>query len=440
MVEPGDCYHRVVGKYFVQNFGCRATQADGAALESMLAAKGLAAADERAAADLVVLNTCTVTSSADDDVRQTIRRVHRENPAARILVTGCYAQRAPQELAAMPGVQWVVGNSHKTQIAGLVTLETPAAPYHGNIHVGDIFAQRDFLSAPVEDAAGDRTRPNLKIQDGCNNRCSFCIIPFVRGRSRSAPPDQVVEQVRALAEQYREVVLSGINLGRWGREPGSRMRLADLIRRLLAETGVERLRLSSVEPMDFSDDLLGQMAESPRIARHVHAPLQSGSDRVLRRMHRKYRPRHYADRVLKARAWMPDAAIGADVMVGFPGETDAEFEESRAFIESLPFTYLHVFTYSERPGTPAAASPDSVPLPVRKERNRVLRELAASKNLAFRKRMIGTTLSAVTLNEPATALSANYLRISLDRHTESNRMVAINVCGITDTGLYGVIP
>src|SRR6266536_3917699 len=246
----------IVGKFFVQNFGCRATQADGAALESMLASKGLAACGERAAADLVVLNTCTVTSSADDDVRQTIRRVHRENPAARILVTGCYAQRAPDELAAMPGVEWVVGNSHKTQIAEIVT----AAPYHGNIHIGDIFEQRDFLSAPVEDAAGDRTRPNLKIQDGCNNRCSFCIIPFVRGRSRSASAETVIEQVAALAKRYREVVLSGINLGRWGREPGSKMRLADLVRRLLAETDVERLRLSSVEPMDFSDDLLTLMA------------------------------------------------------------------------------------------------------------------------------------------------------------------------------------
>jgi threonylcarbamoyladenosine tRNA methylthiotransferase MtaB len=429
-----------VEKYFVQNFGCRATQADGAALESMLTAKGMAATAQRAAADVVILNTCTVTTSADDDVRQTIRRVHRENPGARILVTGCYAQRAPQELASMPGVEWVVGNSHKTQIADLVTLSTPGAPYHGNIHVGDIFAQHDFLSAPVEDAAGDRTRPNLKIQDGCDNRCSFCIIPFVRGRSRSAPADQVVDQIRGLAGRYREIVLSGINLGRWGREPGSRMRLADLIRRLLDETAVERLRLSSVEPMDFSDDLLGLMAESPRIARHVHAPLQSGSDRVLRRMHRKYRPRHYADRVLKARASMPDAAIGADVMVGFPGETDAEFEESRAFIESLPFTYLHVFTYSERPGTPAAEYPSSVPMPVRKERNRILRELAAAKNLAFRRRMVGRTLSAVTLNDPGAALSDNFLRISLNRECEPNRIVDVSVCGITDAGIYGVRP
>jgi threonylcarbamoyladenosine tRNA methylthiotransferase MtaB len=424
-----------VEKFFVQNFGCRAAQADGAALESLLAAKGLEFSRERATADLVVLNTCTVTSSADDDVRQTIRRVHRDNPGARILVTGCYAQRAPQELVGMPGVEWVVGNSHKTQIAELVTLGGEGAPYHGNIHVGDIFEQRDFLSAPVEDAAGDRTRPNLKVQDGCNNRCSFCIIPFVRGRSRSAPAERVVEQVRALAARYREIVLSGINLGRWGRESGGRLRLVDLVRRLLEETGVQRLRLSSVEPMDLSDDLLVLMAESPRVAKHVHAPLQSGSDRILRRMHRKYRPRHYADRVGKARALMPDAAIGADVMVGFPGETEADFEESRRFMESLPFTYLHVFTYSERPGTPAAEDPGPVPIPVRRERNRALRELAAAKNLAFRERMVGRTLSAVTLHEPGAALTENYLKVALAEARKPNEIVRLRIGGLTGAGL-----
>jgi threonylcarbamoyladenosine tRNA methylthiotransferase MtaB len=422
---------RIVDTFFVQNFGCRATQADGAALETLLSGKGLEAAAERSHADLVVLNTCTVTAAADEDVRQTLRRVHRENPCARILVTGCYAQRAPEELAGMPGVEWVVGNSHKTQIAELVG----SAPYHGNIHVGDIFAQHDFLSAPVEDAAGDRTRPNLKIQDGCNNRCSFCIIPFVRGRSRSAPAEQVIEQVRHLSARYREVVLSGINLGRWGREPGSHVRLADLIRRLLDETEVERLRLSSVEPMDFSDDLLGLMAASPRIARHVHAPLQSGSDRILRRMHRKYRPRHYADRIAKARKLMPDCAVGADVMVGFPGETEADFEESRRFIDSLPFTYLHVFTYSERPGTPAAEMPDAVPMPVRKERNRILRELAARKNLDFRRSMVGRTLSVVTLNEPGTALSGNYLKVQLANPAEPNRLISVGIGGVTENGV-----
>ena len=415
--------------FFVQNFGCRATQADGAALEALLSAKGLDATPLRAEADLVVLNTCTVTAEADSDVRQTVRRVHRENDAARILVTGCYAQRAPEELAAMPGVEWVVGNSHKTQIADLVS----SLDYHGQIHVGDIFAQHDFLSAPVNDAAGDRTRPNLKIQDGCNNRCSFCIIPYVRGRSRSAPTEQVVEQVRVLGSRYREIVPSGINLGRWGRE--HKHRLADLVRTLLRETEVERLRLSSVEPMDFSDDLLALMASSPRIAQHVHAPLQSGSDRVLRRMHRKYRPRHYADRILKARRLMPDAAIGADVMVGFPGETDEEFEQSRQFIESLPFTYLHVFTYSARPGTPAADAPDQVPIPVRKERNRILRQLAAAKNLEFRRAMLGKKLSVVTLDPPGSGLSSNYLTVELAGAQPPNRLIEVEIGSMTESGL-----
>ncbi len=423
-------------RFWIKNFGCRASQADGAAIEAGLTAKGLAAVREPGEADLVVLNTCTVTATADDEVRQTVRRIHRDHPGARILVTGCYAQRAPEEIAAMAGVTLVVGNSHKTRIPEFVS-----EPYHSQIEVGDIFAQQDFLAAPVEDALGDRTRPNLKIQDGCNNRCSFCIIPFVRGRSRSAPVEQVLAQVRGLAAKYREVVLSGINLGRWGRDLEGRSRLVDLIRRLLNETPVERLRLSSVEPMDFSDDLLGLMAESPRIAKHVHAPLQSGSDRVLCRMHRKYRPRHYADRIVRARALMPDCAVGADVMTGFPGETDEEFEESRAFIESLPFTYLHVFTYSERPGTPAAEL-EQVPMQVRKQRTHVLRDLAAKKNLEFRRSMIGRTLSVVTLEHNQAALSNNYLKVTLATPREANRIVDVRIGGLTGDGLVelGVLP
>ena len=419
-------------RFHVHNFGCRASQADGAALEAALADRGLRAVPSAAEAELVVLNSCTVTAFADDDVRKEVRRVHRENPDARILVTGCYAQRAPEELAVLPGVAWVVGNSHKIQIPDIVGASREA-PYHGEIRVGDIFAQTDFLSAPVEDASGDRTRPNLKIQDGCNNRCSFCIIPFVRGRSRSAPLATVLAQVRNLAERYREVVLSGINLGRWGRESGGSMRLADLIRTLLAETAIERLRLSSVEPMDWPDDLLALVASSARIAKHIHAPLQSGSDSVLRRMHRKYRPCHYEDRIRKARAWMPDAAIGADVMVGFPGETEQEFEESRQFIENLPFTYLHVFTYSERPGTPAAERADQVPMEVRKDRNRILRELGARKNLEFRQSMLGRTLSAVTLAEGA--LSDNFLKVELAAPRAANQMMDVKIGSLSANGV-----
>jgi threonylcarbamoyladenosine tRNA methylthiotransferase MtaB len=431
-----------VDRFFVKNFGCRASQADGAAIEAGLAAKGFSPSATASDSDLIVLNTCTVTATADDEVRQTVRRMHRDHPHARILVTGCYAQRAPQELAAIEGVTLVVGNSHKTQIPDLVSssLVSKSMDYHGQIQVGDIFANHDFLSAPVEDAAGDRTRPNLKIQDGCNNRCSFCIIPFVRGRSRSAPAEQVIAQVGALAAKYREVVLSGINLGRWGRDFPGRIRLGDLVRRLLDETPVERLRLSSVEPMDFSDDLLSLMAASDRIAKHVHAPLQSGSDTVLRRMHRKYRPRHYADRIAKARALMPACAVGADVMTGFPGETDAEFEDSRAFIESLPFSYLHVFTYSERPGTPAADQPQ-VPIAVRKHRTHVLRELAAKKNLEFRRSMIGKKLSVMTL-EGGKALSENFLKVKLSSESASNLIREAQIGGLTPDGLYesGCLP
>jgi threonylcarbamoyladenosine tRNA methylthiotransferase MtaB len=417
--------------FFVKTFGCRASQADGAALEAGLTGRGMAPAAALAEADVVVLNTCTVTASADDEVRQVVRKIHRDRPLTRILVTGCYAQRAPEELAALPGVEWVVGNSHKTLIPELFDETTP---YHGQIHVGEIGSE--FLAAPVEDALGDRVRPNLKVQDGCSNKCSFCIIPSVRGRSRSAPGDDVIAQVGALAEKYREVVLSGINLGRWGRDLPGRLRFVDLVRRLLDETSVERLRLSSVEPMDFSDSLLALMAESGRIANHVHAPLQSGSDTVLRRMHRKYRPKHYADRILKARALMPDCAVGADVMTGFPGESDAEFEASRAFIASLPFTYLHVFTYSARPGTAAADAPGQVPMEVRRERTEILRALGEAKGREFRTGMIGRRVSVVSLQSGRFGLSDNYLKVAFAHPREANRMEDVEVGGLARDGVF----
>ena len=416
-------------KFHVQNFGCRASQADGAAIESLLAKQGLARAGDHKSAEFVILNTCTVTATADDELRQIVRRVHRDNPDARIVITGCYAQRAPEELVSLPGVSMVVGNSHKTQIADLI-----ATPYHGEVHVADISDSREFLATPIEEAAGDRSRPNLKIQDGCPNRCSFCIIPYVRGGNRSAPVRQIVEQVRDLASRYPEVVLTGINLGRWGREPGMKMRLPDLLRILLGDTDVQRLRLSSVEPMDWSDDLLSLMADSPRIAKHVHAPLQSGSDTVLRRMHRKYRPHHYESRVRLARELMPDAAIGADVMVGFPGESQEEFDQTLRLIESLPFTYLHIFPYSQRPGTPAAEASDQVPWQVRKARGRILKAAAQHKNAEFRRRMIGRTLSAVTLGN-GDAITSNYLSVELALPREPRQLIDVHIGIATDTGL-----
>jgi threonylcarbamoyladenosine tRNA methylthiotransferase MtaB len=445
--------------FFVENFGCRATQADGAAIERQLMQLGLAPSERRDRASVVVLNTCTVTAEADKDARAAIRRVHRENPDSKILVTGCYAQRAPQEIADLPGVTWVVGNSHKAQVGDIlspsprptfVSVEELQAGFNHTITqslnhtilVSDIFAHTELLAAPVFEAGthSEKTRPNLKVQDGCNNRCSFCIIPFTRGQSRSLDLDEAVREVNELvAAGYKEVVISGINLGRWGRDFSKQDRFANLVRAILDRTSLEKLRISSVEPMDWSDELIELVASSPRISKHAHVPLQSGSDTILRRMHRKYRPWHYEERIRKIRAAMPDAAIGADVMVGFPGETDELFEESRVFIASLPFTYLHVFTYSARPGTPAAEMPDQVPVQVARERNRILRELAAEKNLEFRRSFVGETISALTLHRfddvSTEALTDNFLKLHVAGKHEANRWMRVSVTDLSDEGL-----
>jgi threonylcarbamoyladenosine tRNA methylthiotransferase MtaB len=454
-----------VPTFHIENFGCRATQADGAALERQLAERGLVLTSQSLESDVIVLNTCTVTAAADQDVRSRIRGIHRGNPDCRILVTGCYAQRAPEELAALPGVTWVVGNSHKQHVGEIVSKGTfvplaalaakssvnPAAE-SGNgsapqIVVGDIFAHTELEAAPVFGAGAERTRPNLKVQDGCDNRCSFCIIPSVRGQSRSLKLESVLREVRGLvAAGYREVVISGINLGRWGRDlesaagfPGARFE--DLVHAILEYTDVEKLRISSVEPMDWSEELIRLMADSSRIARHAHVPMQSGSDSVLRRMHRKYRPWHYREKVRRIREAIPEAAIGADVMVGFPGETEDEFAETRAMVDELPFTYLHVFTYSPRPGTPAADMARQVAPGVARQRNRLLREIAAGKKHQFMESFVGRELPAVTLSGRGAAwtdaLTDNYLKLRLEGHQEPNRWVKARIEAADGDSLVG---
>jgi threonylcarbamoyladenosine tRNA methylthiotransferase MtaB len=469
-----------VGTFYVENFGCRATQADGAAIERQFRERGLEPAGASSQAQIVVLNTCTVTASADQDARATIRRIHRENPNCQIVVTGCYAQRAPEEIAAMPGVTQVIGNSHKhrlAEIAGGSFVPLDSLKNEHSICVSDIFAHTELLAAPVFEAANERTRPNLKVQDGCDNRCSFCVIPYVRGSSRSLPLARILEEVTALVEAgYREVVISGINLGRWGRDlPSPRgfhgprqpttndqRRLEFLVRSILLHTSLEKLRISSVEPMDWGDELIQLVAGSPRIAKHAHVPMQSGSDLILRKMHRKYRPWHYREKIEKIRAAMPSAAIGADVMVGFPGESDADFQETRRLVAELPFTYLHVFTYSPRPGTPAATMHDQVPVSLARERNRILRELAATKKLAFMRSFIGQPIEAITLKSSNSsgfvvpsaaegsavlgncadftdALTDNYLKLRLQGKHEANRWVQAIVEDVRDGMLVGAV-
>ena len=403
---------------------------------------------EHRAADVVVLNTCTVTSAADAQTRQAIRKIHRANPGARIVVTGCYAQRAPEELAAIEGVSWVVGNSHQNeipwilggsppdslashdflpldQLAGDEAMSLARGP--AKILTGDIFAQSalPLPSALSFAEEGHRTRPILKIQDGCNNRCSYCVIPFVRGSSRSLPPDQVVREVLSLVSTgAKEIVLSGINLGSYGRDLSPRAALSQTVRRILDETALDQLRFSSIEPQDVTEDFVTLVASSDRIAPHFHIPLQSGSDRILRAMHRWYRADHYAQRVRLIRRLLPHAAIGADIIVGFPGEAREDFETTVSFTAQLPFTYLHVFSFSPRPGTQAEQLADPLPAAEIRERARTLRKLSEQKSAAFRASQAGETLRALTLARSrdnwTEALTGNYLKVRIPGRHPAN--------------------
>jgi threonylcarbamoyladenosine tRNA methylthiotransferase MtaB len=548
----------VPSTFHIENFGCRAARADGEAIAALLRASG-AAESQPVEADVVIVNTCSVTAEADREARAYIRRAHRLNPAARIVATGCYAQRAPEELAGIPGVYAVIGNSHKalapeialrfadqmanvpregsdsgdtdmlptrhdsrvanvpapvsghdsgnprtgSRAEGTAALKKALAPgglsqiisipmllaASGNqplIFADDTFAHSFLEEAPV--IPGAQTRPNLKIQEGCSNRCSFCVIPQTRGFSRSLPGATVLSQVRNFVEAGgNELVLSGINLGRWGRDlatdenstrstgtgfsvegtgfspyssnavvrevlaPEGRgpRSLAVLVRAIFEQTGLPHLRLSSIEPMDWDSDLIALMAEygGTRLARHAHLPLQSGSDAILRRMYRRYRPWHYTEKVAQLfSAAGPALTLGADVMVGFPGETDREFQETCDFIRSLPFGYLHLFPFSPRPGTRAWTLHNESPVAaaVVNERMAALRALASEKTRGHRRQFIGTELDAITLHTPpalasancTSALTENFLPVELATTLDANQPVRIRVHGIaTDSTL-----
>ncbi len=464
---------RNMATFFIEQFGCRATQADAAAIERQLLDHGYLATADASSADVVVVNTCTVTASADLQARQAIHSIHRENQAARIVVTGCYAQRAPEELAALSGVAWVVGNSHKPEIPRLIEdmvaeitpvssarleggfvpltslaveqLSFDCAP--AKILSGNMLEYRELLVAPVEGGEAGHTRPVLKIQDGCDSRCTFCVIPQVRGRSRSLHPDNVVEEICKLTGRgAREVVLSGIDLGNYGRDLSPRTDLSNVLRCILDETPIQRLRVSSIEPLDVTEDLIGLFAASDRLARHFHMPMQSGSNRILAAMRRWYRAEHYRRRVELVREWLPDAAIGADVMVGFPGETEEDHRATLELIERMPLTYLHVFSFSARPGTAAADMPDHVPGEVIMHRARELRALGEEKKSVFRAAQTGRAMRVLTLNRggedtsgPWTrALSENYLDVRVAGRRAENEFLDIRVTGVRDAHLVGI--
>jgi threonylcarbamoyladenosine tRNA methylthiotransferase MtaB len=451
----------VSSSFYIENFGCRTARADGEAIADRLQEAGLSQRNP-SEADLILVNTCSVTAEADRAARAFIRRAHRLNPRARILTTGCYAQRAPSELAMLDGVAAVVGNSHKAlapQVAlALLQADRSTSRPGSNMissaslltRTGDpqVFVDDAFAHSFLEEAQvvpGPQTRPNLKIQEGCGNRCSFCVIPWTRGSSRSLPGEAVLRQVAGfLARGGNELVLSGINLGRWGRDldpsPGAPRSLAGLVRRILNQTQLPRLRLSSIEPMDWDAGLISLMAEfgGIRLARHAHLPLQSGADAVLRRMHRRYRPWHYAEKAAAlVEAVGPALTLGADVMTGFPGESEAEFEETVAFVRALPFGYLHLFPFSPRPGTRAWTlhQEHAVPREVVAARMGVLRSLAAEKSFTHREQFVGKTLEAITLQTPSAlartdrtaALSENFLPLAVDGQLPANQLIRVRV-------------
>ncbi len=462
-----------MGKFHVEHFGCRTARADGEAVTSHLLAAGLNEG-QAAAADVVVVNTCSVTAEADRAARAFIRRTHRQNPQARIVVTGCYAQRAPEELAALAGVAAVVGNSHKAlapqivldlsegvppaqshaptaaELVPLHSLVAPAATNAARIFADDLFAHSFIEEAQL--VPGVQTRPNLKIQEGCGNRCTFCVIPKTRGGSRSLAANAIMQQVRGFVDAGGiELVLSGINLGRWGRDlPQSGdapHTLAELVRQILEASGLPKLRLSSIEPMDWDAGLIALMAEfgGTRLARHAHLPLQSGSDAVLRRMHRRYRPWHYVEKVESLfKAAGSDLTIGADVMAGFPGETDAEFEETLDFVRALPFGYLHLFPFSPRPATKGWVLHAERPVAPKavEERMQALRNLAAEKSYTHRIRFVGCELECITLHTPAAlsgrgrtaALTENFLPLEIDGQFAANHTLRARITGMNADG------
>jgi threonylcarbamoyladenosine tRNA methylthiotransferase MtaB len=395
--------------FHVVNFGCRASQSEGASIHQELVDSRITASDSPYDANVIIVNSCTVTAEADRDVRQTIRRIASRNPNAQIIVTGCYAQRAPEELAALPHVRYVVGNSHKPIVADLAL---NASDGHAEIFCSDIFLERE-LKPLSHFGSGTRTRAVVKVQDGCNANCSFCVIPSVRGRSRSIDPDAALREIQEfVARGYKELVLSGIHLGSYGRDLIPKTSFHKLISRVLGEPGVQRLRLSSIEPLEVVPEIVEVVATDPRMAHHFHIPLQSGSARILRAMYRPYTPQYYSELVTRIRSRIPDAAIGADVMVGFPGETDEDFMATYRLIDESPLTYLHVFPYSSRPETVAADLPNPVPDHVSQFRSKALRALIAAKNEAFRRAMIGREIEVLTL-EDGSGISSNFLRVTL---------------------------
>ncbi len=435
--------------FYITTLGCKVNQYESDGIASELAAHGWNSTPHSEKADICIINTCAVTARAARQSRQEIRSIIRGNPGAKVIVTGCHAQTAAHEIRKIKEVDHVIGHKNKFSIAEAIlsstfshdlnseTLPTPDGnrkePHHGPGKVPvqkGLETLKDPVSTTCQDThfhcfspavTGDNTRAYLKIQDGCNAFCTYCIVPYARGRSRSMPQDEVISHLRALHQAgYAEAIITGIHTGAYGLDFENKSSLEVLLRRIAREKPIHRIRLSSVEPREFSENIIELMADNDIFCDHFHIPLQSGDDGILARMKRPYHTALFADLVIKIRKRMPMAAIGVDILQGFPGETKAAFENTFDFIQSLPVTHLHVFPFSPREGTPAFNYPDKVPRDIIRERCSMMRSLGEEKTRAFELSHVGRSLEAVIQEKRDTdtgklkAVTTNYLTIQVD--------------------------
>jgi threonylcarbamoyladenosine tRNA methylthiotransferase MtaB len=430
-------------KFSILTFGCRCNQADSAAIREGLLCRSMSESMNRLDADLIVVNTCTVTQRSDQQVRQAIRRLHRENPDARVVVTGCYAERDPDVLAAMPGVSLVVGNVDKERLPEILESQTPDS--QGKIIHSPLDGSRDYLLHPMAQTGG-KTRPLVKLQDGCDAHCSYCIVPKVRGPGRSARTEEVLAEVRSLVDRgFQEIVLTGVHLGAFGLKLKGYAHLTDLLSQIVKIPRLGRIRLSSIEPMHFDRAIVDLAVENPVFARHFHIPLQSGSDRILRLMRRPYTAARFRDLLRYIQSELPDVGLGTDILVGFPGETDQDFAETCELIQDSPLTYIHVFPFSPREGTTAYSLPGRISSQVMKRRLNTVLEISRLKNFSFRRRFIGQALPAITLSQEeelgaSLVLTGNYIHAHVPGPAAPpNRLVDIRIEDVRSEATYANI-
>ena len=422
-------------KIAFHTLGCKLNFSETSAIARQMQERGFTTVDFEEASDVYVINTCSVTDQADTKCRNIVRKAMKQNPDAYVVVVGCYAQLKPKEIASIKGVDLVLGAAEKFKLPEIITdlTKNPC----GQVLASEISNANFFVDAY---SVGDRTRSFLKIQDGCDYKCSFCTIPLARGKSRSDTPENVLKNANDLAAKgVKEIVLTGVNTGDYGKGIDGNYTFFDIVKRLDEVEGIERFRISSIEPNLLTDEIIEFVAQSKRFMPHFHIPLQSGSDKMLKLMQRRYKSDLYKSRVEKIKNVMPHACIGVDVIVGFPQETDDDFLDTYNFVNELDISYLHVFTYSERANTKAIEMDGVIPVPVRNQRNAMLRTLSEKKKRYFYQQFLDTSRLALMEQEQhgnvMHGFTDNYIKVSMPFDTQHvNQLVNVYLQDFDDAG------